>query len=314
MVEDNAIKAPKSPFAMRENEIKVFDGKDGYASINQVVFKIDKGYINELHFQILEIINDFEFITSRQIYQMLLYKGIDIKSQDKLNKKLEDMIKSKIITRYYFSSDEGKGIYRVYCLDKVGKYLLNTRDIKTTWQPTDNTKPVYMLKRRLAGNQTLIAYMQKVGAFKGFVLEPTLFAKRQNVKFKATGGQVILVKNDIKVDIIFEVVRRNAGWEEKFMEKIKLYEEFYANFQAKDCGFDKKPQLIIIGEDDEHIVEIFKAFKRINAELKGIEVYYSTDLGQLEPEMDKTLITFRQDKETGRYKMDMLQQFPLLEK
>ena len=30
--------------------------------------------------------------------------------------------------------------------------------------------------------------------------------------------------------------------------------------------------------------------------------------------MDKTLITFRQDKETGRYKMDMLQQFPLLEK
>ena len=40
MVEDNAIKAPKSPFAMRENEIKVFDGKDGYASINQVVFKI----------------------------------------------------------------------------------------------------------------------------------------------------------------------------------------------------------------------------------------------------------------------------------
>ena len=31
-------------------------------------------------------------------------------------------------------------------------------------------------------------------------------------------------------------------------------------------------------------------------------------------EMDKTLITFRQDKETGRYKMDMLQQFPLLEK
>ena len=104
MVEDNAIKAPKSPFAMRENEIKVFDGKDGYASINQVVFKIDKGYINELHFQILEIINDFEFITSRQIYQMLLYKGIDIKSQDKLNKKLEDMIKSKIITRYYFQA------------------------------------------------------------------------------------------------------------------------------------------------------------------------------------------------------------------
>ena len=54
MVEDNAIKAPKSPFAMRENEIKVFDGKDGYSSIDRVVNKIDMGVINELHFQILE--------------------------------------------------------------------------------------------------------------------------------------------------------------------------------------------------------------------------------------------------------------------
>lgn len=313
MVEDNAIKAPKSPFAMRENEIKVFDGKDGYASIDQVVFKIDKGYINEVHFQILEIINEFEFMTSRQIYQMLIKKGIDVKSQDKLNKKLEDMIKSKIITRYYFSSDEGKGIYRVYCLDKIGKYLLNSRQIKTNWQPTDNTKPVYMLKRRLAGNQVLMAYMQKVGAYKSFVLNPMMFAKRQNIKFQPSGGQVTLVKNDIKIDFVFEIVRRNPGWEEKLMEKMKLYEEFYDNFQSKDCGFDKKPQLVIVGEDDEHLIEIFKAIKKIKVELKGIEIYYSTDLRQLEPEIDKTLIAFKQDSETGRYRMEMLQ-VPLLEK
>lgn len=305
MVEDSAIKAPKSPFAMRENEIKVFDGKDGYASIDQVVFKINMGYINELHFQILEIINDFEFVTSRQIYQMLMKKGIEIKSQDKLNKKLEDMIKSKIITRYYFSSDEGKGIYRIYCLDKVGKYLLNSRAIKTTWQPTDNTKPVYMLKRRLAGNQVIIAYMQKVAAYKGFNLNPILYAKRQSTKFQPSGGSVTLVKNDIKLDFIFEVVRRNPGWEEKFMEKMKLYEEFYDNFQAKDCGFDKRPQLVIIGEDDEHVIEIFKDTKRINVDLKGIEIYYSTDLRQLEEEIDKTIIAFKQDPETGRYRMEM---------
>lgn len=305
MIEDSAIKAPKSPFAMRENEIKVFDGKDGYASIDQVVFKIDMGYINELHFQILEIINDFEFITSRQIYQMLTYKGIEVKSQDKLNKKLEDMIKSKIITRYYFSSDEGKGIYRIYCLDKIGKYLLNSRGIKTTWQPTDNTKPVYMLKRRLAGNQVIIAYMQKVAAYKGFTLNPMIYAKRQNTRFQPSGGQVTVVKDDIKVDFIFEVVRRNPGWEEKFMEKMKLYEEFYANYQAKDCGFDKRPQLVLIAEDDEHLIELFKNIKRINVELKGIEIYFSTDLRQLENEIDKTIIVFKQDPTTGRYSMEM---------
>lgn len=312
MVEDKEIKAPKSPFAMRENEIKVFDGKDGYASIDRVVNRIDMGLINELHFQILEIINDFQFITSRQIFQLLRFRGVDIKSQDKVNKKLEDLIKTKVITRYYFSSSEGKGIYRIYCLDKNGKYLLNSRGVKTDWQITDNTKPVYMIKKRLAGNQAIIAYMQKVAAYKGYVVNAGLFAKRQNTKFQASGGQVILVKNDIKIDIIFEVVRRNPGWEEKFMEKIKLYENFYKNFQAKDCGFDKKPQLIIIGEDDEHIIEIFKNLKKVEAELDGIEVYYTTDLKQLDETLDKSLIAFRMDPVTQRYRLEIIQT-PLLE-
>ena len=40
MVEDNQIKAQVSPFAIREGEIKTFDGKDGYVSMNQIVHKI----------------------------------------------------------------------------------------------------------------------------------------------------------------------------------------------------------------------------------------------------------------------------------
>ena len=313
MVEDSAIKAPKSPFAMRENEIKVFDGKDGYSSIDKVVNKIDMGVINELHFQILELVNEFGFITSRQLYQLLTMKGVDLKSQDKLNKKLEDLIKTKVITRYYFESSEGKGIYRIYCLDKNGKYLLNSRGVKTEWQITDNTKPVYMIKKRLAGNQAIIAYMQKVKAYRGHVVNCNLFAKRQNTKFTASGGQVILVRNDIKIDIVFEVVRRNQGWEEKFMEKIKLYENFYKNFQAKDCGFDKKPQLIIIGEDEDHLVEIFKNYMRVQAELDGIEVFYTTDLRQLTDSLDTSLIAFRLNQATGRYQKEIIQT-PLLEK
>ena len=37
MVDDNQIEAKESPFAMRSGEIKVFDGKDGYVSINQII-------------------------------------------------------------------------------------------------------------------------------------------------------------------------------------------------------------------------------------------------------------------------------------
>ena len=119
MIEDSEIKAQISPFAMREGEIKTFDGKDGYVSMNQIIHKINMGHITDIHFTILEIVNEFEFITSRQIYQILEMKGIDPKSQDKLNNKLESLVKSKILTRYYFTSDDGKGVYRIYCLEKM---------------------------------------------------------------------------------------------------------------------------------------------------------------------------------------------------
>ena len=81
MVEDNKIKTQVSPFAIREGEIKVFDGKDGYVSMNQIVHKIDIGHITDIHFAILDLVNKFEFITSIQLYQMLEIKKIDFNSQ-----------------------------------------------------------------------------------------------------------------------------------------------------------------------------------------------------------------------------------------
>ena len=107
MKEDEEIKTQISPFAIREGEVKVIDGKDGYVSMNQIVHKINIGQINDIHFEILNLVNEFEFITSRQLFQMLEIKGIDPKSQDKLNNKLDQLVKSKILTRYYFPSDEG---------------------------------------------------------------------------------------------------------------------------------------------------------------------------------------------------------------
>ena len=41
MVEDSKIEATVSPFAVKKGEIKTFDGKDGYVSMNQIVHKID---------------------------------------------------------------------------------------------------------------------------------------------------------------------------------------------------------------------------------------------------------------------------------
>ena len=303
MVEDNEIKALVSPFAIREGEIKTFDGKDGYVSMNQIIHKINMGHIGDIHFRILELVNEFEFITSRQIFQLLQWKGIEIKSQDKLNNKLEQLVKSKILTRYYFNSEDGKGIYRIYCLEKMGKYLLNSSGIECKWQPTDNTKPVPMIKKRLAGNQVLIAYLRKVKAFDSYVPKPTLNAKMAGKVFKATGGSVKLTKNKKAIQFLFEVIRREEDWEKKLVDKMKLYQDFYGNFQVGDSGFMSMPQLIIVCEDEKHMAETFKTIVMNQVEIPQIKLYFTTDLRQNEETLDKTLVEFKLDEATKKYKM-----------
>ena len=301
MVEDEKIKTTVSPFAIREGEIKTFDGKDGYVSINQIIQKINLGHIGDIHFEILNLVNEFEFMTSRQIYFMLLARNVDIKSQDKLNTKLEQLVKTKILTRYYFSSEEGKGIYRVYCLEKMGKYLLNSREKECKWQPTDNTKPVSLIKKRLAGNQVIIAYIRKSSNFKSYVVKPQITAKMLGKTFKAH-GKVTLGKNNKTIDLLFECVRREADWEKKFCERMNYYKDFYNNFVPGDSGFMGMPQLILVCEDDKHMVETLREIISQKLSIDKIKLYFTTDLKQNTTSLDRSLTEFVQDETTGKYK------------
>ena len=302
MIKDSQIKAETSPFAIRNGEIKTFDGQDGYVSMNQIVHKINIGHITDIHFAILDLVNEFEFITSRQLYQMLEIKGIDPKSQDKLNNKLEALVKSKILTRYYFTSDEGKGIYRIYCLEKMGKYLLQSKEIECKWQPSDNTKPVPMIKKRLAGNQVLIAYLRKVKAFDSYVVKPALTAKTLSKVFKATGGSVKLTKSGKSIQFLFEVFRREIDWQKKLVEKMNLYKDFYENFQPGDSGFSGIPQLIFVCEDEKHMAECFKEMIVNKIELPHIKLLFTTDLRQNKESLSDTLVEFK--LVDGKYKME----------
>ena len=301
MIEDNQIKAQVSPFAIREGEIKVFDGKDGYVSMNQIIHKINIGQINEVHFAIMELVNEFEFITSRQLLQMLEIKNIEVKSQEKLNNKLEQLVKSKILTRYYFNSDEGKGVYRIYCLDKMGKYLLMSKEVECKWQPSDNIKPVAMIKKRLAGNQVLIAYIRKVKAFDSYIVKPSLTAKMAGKIFKATGGSVKLTKNSKSIQFIFEVIRREEEWKKKLTDKMRLYKDFYDNYVTGDSGFSGIPQLIIVCEDEKHMAEVFKEIVTNQLEISKIKLYFTTDLRQNEETLENALVEFKLID--GKYKM-----------
>lgn len=305
MVEDEQIKTTVSPFAMREGEIKTFDGKDGYVSINQIINKINLGHITDVHFKILELVNEFEFITSRQIYQILEARGVDLKSQDKLNNKLEQLIKTKILTRYYFTAEDGKGIYRIYSLEKMGKYLLNSRGIECKWQPTDNTKPVAMVKKRLAGNQVIVSYLRKVKAFDSYKVKPQFTAKQMGKIFKMHAG-IKVTKQGKSADLVFEAVRREEDWEKKLIDRMKLIKDFYENFVQFDSGYETKPQLVLLCEDDKHTVETFKVIVSNKLEISNMKICFTTDLKQNETSLSNTLTEFVLDETTKKYKIQEL--------
>lgn len=302
MVDDVEIKTTVSPFAMRDGEIKTFDGRDGYVSINQIINKINIGHITDIHFAILELVNKFEFITSRQLYKLLEAQGVELQSQDKLNNKLEQLIKTKILTRYYFTAESGKGIYRIYCLEKMGKYLLNSRGIECKWQPTDNTKPAAMIKKRLAGNQVITAYLEKVKAFDSYTVKPALTAKQNGKSFKMHAG-IKVSKNGKSAELVFEAVRREDDWEKKLIDRMTLLKDFYENFVQFDSGYETKPQLVLLCEDNKHLVETFKIIVMNKLEISNMKICLTTDLSQNAANLSNSLSEFVIDPETGKYKI-----------
>ena len=301
MVDDSGIKTKVSPFAMRTQEIKVFDGKDGYVSMNQIIQKINLGHLTEIHFKILELVNKFEFVTSRQIYFLLKLQDENlIASQDKLNTKLEQLVKCKILTRYYFTSVEGDGVFRIYCMEKMGKYLLTSRDIECKWQPSDNAKPVEMIKKKLAGNQVIVAFLRKSTHVDSYTLKPPVTDKITGKIFKP----ILSIKFDYskrKIDFIFDVIRRNSTWKEDLKTRMNQYKDFYNNFEPGDSGFLNLPQLILVCEDDKHMAEVFKEIVINNLSLDKIKIYYTTDMAQNSDKLDKSLYEFVE--ENGKYKI-----------
>ena len=185
----------------------------------------------------------------------------------------------------------------------MGKYLLNSRDIECKWQPTDNVKPVALIKKRLAGNQTLLAYLRKVKAFDSYVVKPQLTAKTLAKPFKPSGGSVKLTKNNKSISFLFEVVRREEDWKNKLVEKMRLYQDFYDNFVPGDSGFPIMPQLIFVCEDEKHTAETFKLIVTKGLEISKIKLYFTTDLRQNKESLEDTLIEFKLDENTNKYKV-----------
>lgn len=114
---------------------------------------------------------------------------------------------------------------------------------------------------------------------------------------------VKLTKNKKSIEFIFEAIRREDDWENKLVDKMRLYKEFYENFMAGDSGYLTMPQLILVAEDELHMKQIFKVIT-MNETLSSdkFNILYTTDLRQNKETLEKTLVEFK--LVDGKYKME----------
>ena len=85
---------------------------------------------------------------------------------------------------------------------------------------------------------------------------------------------------------------------------MELYKDFYENFVPMDSGFKTLPQLILLCEDEKHMAEAFREIVINKLEIDKINLYYTTDLRQNEKTLQNSLVEFKLDSTTNKYKME----------
>ena len=148
--------------------------------------------------------------------------------------------------------------------------------------------------------------MSKAINFAQYKVKPQITAKIEGKTIK-THAEVKIAKASKSISLLFEVVRRELGWEEKFVERMRLFKDFYDNFVPFDSGFEVMPQLILVCEDEKHMVETFKQVVANNLNPEKIKIYFTTDLKQNSTTLDKSFIEFVKDKETGKFKANTVE-------
>ena len=60
---------------------------------------------------------------------------------------------------------------------------------------------------------------------------------------------------------------------------------------------------MFVGEDVNHNAEIFRIAKKIGFNIKDEDMYFTTDLQQLEETLEKSISAFEFDAENNKYKL-----------
>ena len=264
-------KSNRSPFAIRLNE-RVIHTNFFPTPMERVIFNVNCGYINETHFAILDIILEFKYLTSKQLFELMKHRGFTALAQEKIASMIKILVNNTIVALYKFESDEGKALFQSYGLAQNGYNLLKSRDSLLNIRKTDLIKPsVDRLKTSLATNQTYISILDKTKRIITNYYKRPMFQSSPRIMNNPNSCLKVAPSLYIEFEggesFIFDVIRRNTipCWEIDFNDnetsKIKRYFNVLTDFRNNfNHEYIMPTALIYVCEDPEHADDVNQLF------------------------------------------------------
>lgn len=278
--ENKDVRVSCSPFSIYPNEEIV-------SEIRKSEFKftwIKPDEIKAIDVELIYAIYILQYSTSRQLTEYLnLVRGIDI-HQREVTKLLTKYNKMLICSRFSFKSDltTDETNLKAYTLAKNGNIILKNRPFNCNWKPTDSCI-LEDIKKFLARNQFMLK------AISEFNLSTTEW------KSSVIGVAGNYLYNDLRYHLI--PVRRELDFQGKLL--------FIINSLTKTSDYSNSDKIIIVGEDDKHLYEIFKHLaitKNMND-----NILFTQDNRLLSLNMSEAFIKFNIYRADGKTKVELEQ-------
>lgn len=278
--ENKDVRVSCSPFAIYPNEEIVSEIRKSEFKFSWI--KLDE--IKAIDVELIYAIYMLQYSTSRQLTQYLnLVRGIDI-NQREVTKLVTKYNKMLICARFAFISDiiDHETNLKAYALGKNGSIILKNRPFECNWKPTDSCI-LEDIKKYLARNQFTLKIIDELNT--------------SNVEWKSPtiGVAGSYLYNNINYHII--PVRRELDFQGKLL--------FIINSLTKTSYYSNSDKIIIIGEDDKHLYEVFKHLaitKNMND-----KILFTQDNRLLSLNIDEAFIKFNIYRADGKTKVELEQ-------
>ena len=294
--DDTFIKAESSPFMTYPDDKQEFLGRTNFVDLGKAIQQYRNGEIEERMLRVLDIIVHHKYISTRQIWQMYLLRYGSFIKRDNLKRLLNRMAEKGLVVEFIITSSMGGTNYRIYCPDYNGVrlYTALTSD-SVNWKRTDTLQKPYIVKRSLAKNQFLIAYLKYYEI--DYKLQPKLVWNGGNGHELAVVPALQLtfkLKEQLNsIVFLVEVIRTYQGWEEKYSEKLLRYGQYMKS--VEDTQALKKYYIIICAESPEQVKEAAQIFYKLRhvkkvQDIRTLKLFYTYDLELLDNHIETDLL------------------------